>query len=172
MLRKPILVAACAAVIMLASACIGPTKEALTQPPCGSIGTIVRVSGCPSDGPALDPNQSRLTFCDLQREPDKFRDRLVRIRAVLRSDAGDHSIYDPTCSPKINGRYYEGFLLDFEQKYGVQTEAQTSVDKVLCKASTYFQDKILDVVLMGQLKNRYNRLYFVVSCVEQAIPKL
>jgi len=155
--------------ILFLTACsfMGPTKEALNQPPCGSSAQRQKSSECP----AIDPQSPILTvsLCDIVRHPDTYKGKLVRVHATFYSDAGDHSLKDLACSTDRNLEH-TGFSADFAESYGIHPDAKKTIDEFLCAASHYYWNKQIDMVAVGKLSEWHGRLWFFISCVEQAAP--
>jgi hypothetical protein len=169
-MRRQLLTILSCVLTIATNACLnmGPTKEALQQPPCGSTTHYQRNTGCPTiDSPAP---YIQIALCDLLREPDRHMQKVVRMRVLFYSDAGDHSVYDPACSNQADQTQRESLSADFDQSYGIRAEARKSVDDFLCRASHYHWNKKVDMTLVGRMEIRRNRVEFIIMCIEQATP--
>jgi hypothetical protein len=167
--KLPTVISFVLAIVAIACLNMGPTKEALQQPPCGSTTHYHRNIGCPMiDSTA--PQIQTIALCDLLHDTDRYMQKVVRVRVMFYSDAGDHSIYDPACNDQADQTQRAYLDADFDQSYGIQAEAQKSVDDFLCQASHYHWNKKVDMTLVGRLEKRHDRVEFIIMCIEQATP--
>lgn len=144
-----------------------PTKEALNQPPCGSIAQSKKSSECPATDSQLPI--PTVSLCDIVHSPDKYKEKLVRVHATFYSDAGDHSLYDLACSTERDLEH-TGFQTYFAESYGVHPDAKKTIDEFLCAAAHYYWNKKIDMVAVGKLSEWHGVLCFFISCIEQATP--
>lgn len=170
-MRRQILTIISSVMALVAIAClnIGPPKEALQQPPCGSTTHYQRNTGCPMIDSAV-PQIQTIALCDLIHDPERYMQKVVRVRVMFNSDAGNHSVYDPACNNQADQTQHAYLFVDFDQSYGILAEAQKSVDDFLCKASYYYRSKEVDMTLVGRLEIRHDRVEFIIICIEQARP--
>ena len=170
-MKKRYFAAALLVFFVVTSACFRrePTKEALQQPPCGSTTHYQRNTGCPM----IDSNALQIqtmTICDVLHDPHRYLHRVLRVRVMFYSDAGDHSVYDPACNNQTDQTQHPSLPADFDQSYGIQAEAQKSIDDFLCQASHYYWNKKVDMTVVGRLETRHDRVEFIIMCIEQATP--
>ena len=170
-MRRQLLTIISSFMAIAAIACLnmGPTKEALQQPPCGSTTHYQRNIGCPMIGSSA-PQIQNVALCDLLHDPDSYMQKVVQVRAIFYSDAGGHSVDDPACGNQADQTQRSRLLADFDRSYGIQAEAEQSVDDFLCQASHYHWNKKVDMTLVGRLERRHDRVEFIIMCIEQARP--
>jgi hypothetical protein len=130
----------------------------LEEPPCRSCSVQYSL-----------PESPTVSLCDLTKNTDQFRGKLVRVQAAFHHDSGLVSLSDDTCG--VDGRMHAGFSNSFESCAGTMKAL-----KIYSGFKTWY-DSTANVVVIGRVGLLENPTLFDdgkdgfnIDCLERVSP--